>query len=113
MGMGEPLLNLPTVIEAIRDAPPPEGLRARRRASVTVSTAGVVPKIAALLAIVPINLAVSLHAATDAVRDVLVPINKRFPLDVLMARCAGSRPSPAPSGLLRVHADGRRERRAG
>jgi 23S rRNA (adenine2503-C2)-methyltransferase len=47
---------------------------------VTVSTAGVVPRIADLLEQVPVNLAVSLHAPTDALRDELVPINKRFPL---------------------------------
>jgi 23S rRNA (adenine2503-C2)-methyltransferase len=50
---------------------------------VTVSTAGVVPRIAELLEQVPVNLAVSLHAATDALRDELVPINRRFPLAVL------------------------------
>jgi 23S rRNA (adenine2503-C2)-methyltransferase len=51
---------------------------------VTVSTSGVVPRIADLLAQVNVNLAVSLHASTDAVRDVLVPLNKRFPLAVLL-----------------------------
>jgi len=51
---------------------------------VTVSTAGVVPRIAELLAAVPVNLAVSLHATTDALRDVLVPLNKRFPLAALL-----------------------------
>ena len=51
---------------------------------ITVSTAGVVPKISELIALGPISLAVSLHATTDAVRDVLVPINKKFPLKVLL-----------------------------
>jgi 23S rRNA (adenine2503-C2)-methyltransferase len=51
---------------------------------VTVSTAGVVPRIGALLEAVPVNLAVSLHAATDALRDHLVPLNRHFPLAVLL-----------------------------
>lgn len=79
MGMGEPLLNLSNVLEAVRILLHPKafGLAPRR---VTVSTSGVVPKIAELLEQVPVNLAVSLHATTDAVRDVLVPLNRRFPL---------------------------------
>ncbi len=83
MGMGEPLLNLPAVVEAVRLLIDPKafGLAPRR---VTVSTAGVVPRIADLLEAVPVNLAVSLHAATDAVRDELVPINQRFPLETLI-----------------------------
>jgi 23S rRNA (adenine2503-C2)-methyltransferase len=56
---------------------------------ITVSTAGVVPKIGALLAAVPVNLAVSLHSPVDAVRDELVPINRRFPLAVLFDALAG------------------------
>ena len=51
---------------------------------VTVSTVGVVPQLAALLERVPVNLAVSLHATTDAVRDALVPLNRRFPLARLL-----------------------------
>ncbi|MDX1648693.1 MAG: 23S rRNA (adenine(2503)-C(2))-methyltransferase RlmN [Myxococcota bacterium] len=79
MGMGEPLLNLPRVLEAVRTLLHPKGFgMAPRR--VTVSTAGVVPRIAPLLEAAPVNLAVSLHAATDEVRDVLVPLNRRFPL---------------------------------
>ena len=83
MGMGEPLLNLAAVKESIRIMTDPRalGLAPRR---ITVSTAGVVPKISELIAMAPINLAVSLHATTDAVRDVLVPINKKFPLKVLL-----------------------------
>ncbi len=83
MGMGEPLLNLPAVKESIGIMIDPRamGLAPRR---ITVSTAGVVPRISELIAIAPINLAVSLHATTDAVRDVLVPINKKFPLADLL-----------------------------
>jgi len=83
MGMGEPLLNLANVTEAIRTLLHPKGFAMAPR-RVTVSTAGVVPRIAALLEAVPVNLAVSLHATTDAVRDELVPLNRRFPLDVLL-----------------------------
>jgi len=83
MGMGEPLLNLPAVVEAVRLLVDPKafGFAPRR---VTVSTAGVVPRIPDLLRAVPVNLAVSLHATTDAVRDELVPLNRRFPLAVLL-----------------------------
>lgn len=83
MGMGEPLLNLPNVIESARVLLHPKGFALGPR-KVTVSTAGVVPKIGALLAAVPVNLAVSLHSPVDAVRDELVPINRRFPIAVLM-----------------------------
>jgi 23S rRNA (adenine2503-C2)-methyltransferase len=83
MGMGEPLLNLPAVSEAIRILTDPKALAMAPR-RVTVSTSGLVPKIAPLLELGPINLAISLHATTDEVRDELVPLNRRFPLDVLL-----------------------------
>jgi 23S rRNA (adenine2503-C2)-methyltransferase len=83
MGMGEPLLNLPRVVEAVRLLLHPKAFALGPR-KVTVSTAGVVPRIGTLLRTVPVNLAVSLHAASDAVRDVLVPINRRFPLEELL-----------------------------
>jgi 23S rRNA (adenine2503-C2)-methyltransferase len=88
MGMGEPLLNLPAVLEAVRLLIDPRafGFAPRR---VTVSTAGVVPKIPALLQAAPVNLAVSLHATTDAVRDELVPLNRRFPLRALLGALSG------------------------
>jgi 23S rRNA (adenine2503-C2)-methyltransferase len=88
MGMGEPLLNLPAVAETIALLVDPKafGLAPRR---VTVSTAGVVPRIAELLEPVPVNLAVSLHSARDAVRDVLVPLNRRFDLDALLGALRG------------------------
>jgi len=83
MGMGEPLLNLPHVSEAIRSLTHPKGFGLAPR-RITVSTAGVVPRIHELLALAPVNLAVSLHATTDEVRDELVPLNRRFPLAVLL-----------------------------
>lgn len=83
MGMGEPLLNLPRVVEAVRLLQHPKafGFAPRR---ITVSTAGLAPRIPELLERVSVNLAVSLHASSDAVRDELVPLNRRFPLDVLL-----------------------------
>ncbi len=83
MGMGEPLLNLPAVSEAIRLFSDPKafGMAPRR---ITVSTAGVLPQISPLLEVAPIHLAVSLHATTNEVRDVLVPLNKRFPIEKLL-----------------------------
>jgi 23S rRNA (adenine2503-C2)-methyltransferase len=83
MGMGEPLLNLPHVVEAIRILLHPKAFAfAPRR--VTVSTVGIAPKIPKLLEQAPVNLAVSLHATTDEVRDRLVPVNRRFPLAELL-----------------------------
>jgi 23S rRNA (adenine2503-C2)-methyltransferase len=88
MGMGEPLLNLAAVIESVRILLHPKAFALAPR-RVTVSTAGVVPKIRPLLESVPVNLAVSLHATTEAVRDRLVPLNRRFPLRELMATLRG------------------------
>ncbi len=83
MGMGEPLLNLDNVIRSIRILADPRalGLSPRR---VTVSTAGVVPRIAELGRALPVRLAVSLHATTDEVRNELVPLNRRFPIATLL-----------------------------
>jgi 23S rRNA (adenine2503-C2)-methyltransferase len=80
MGMGEPLLNLDRVLVAIEALNDPErfGLGARH---ITVSTSGVVPGIRRLTALGPqFTLAVSLHAARDPLRDVLVPLNRRWPV---------------------------------
>ncbi len=86
MGMGEPLLNLDRVLEAVAALNDPGrlGLGARH---ITVSTSGVVPGIRRLTALGPqFTLAISLHAARDALRDVLVPLNRRWPVaDVVAA----------------------------
>jgi 23S rRNA (adenine2503-C2)-methyltransferase len=85
MGMGEPLLNLDRVLEAVAALNDPArfGLGARK---VTVSTSGVVPGIRRLTALGPqFTLAVSLHAARDALRDVLVPLNRRWPVSEVVA----------------------------
>lgn len=84
MGMGEPLLNLPHVLESIRIFTEKRTLAMAPR-RITVSTAGLVPKIRPLLESGPINLAISLHATTNAVRDELVPLNRRFPLEELLS----------------------------
>ena len=83
MGMGEPLLNLPAVLESIAILSDPKAFAIAPR-RITVSTSGWVPKIRPLLEVGPINLAVSLHASDDAVRDRLVPLKRRFPLAVLL-----------------------------
>jgi 23S rRNA (adenine2503-C2)-methyltransferase len=86
MGMGEPLANLDRVWTAVERLHADLGLSARH---LTISTVGLVPGIDRLAAeALPVNLAVSLHAADDELRDELVPINRRYPLDVLMAACA-------------------------
>jgi 23S rRNA (adenine2503-C2)-methyltransferase len=95
MGMGEPLLNLPAVLEAVRLLVHPKAFALAPR-RITVSTVGIVPRIGDLLRSVPVNLAVSLHATTDEVRDQLVPLNRRFPLAVLLGElraleCIGPR----------------------
>ena len=85
MGMGEPLLNLDRVLAAVEALNDPRrfGLGARR---ITVSTSGVVPGIRRLTALGPqFTLAISLHAARDALRDVLVPLNRRWPVAEVVA----------------------------
>ena len=84
MGMGEPLANLRAVVEAVRIFHDPQGLNLGAR-RITVSTSGLVPQIRELADQgVPVGLAVSLHATTDALRDELVPVNRRWPLAELI-----------------------------
>ena len=86
MGMGEPMANYDRLWPAIERLHGDLGLSARH---ITVSTVGLVPGIRRLAAEdLPVNLAVSLHAANDDLRNELVPINKRYPLSVLMGACA-------------------------
>ena len=85
MGMGEPLANYDRVWPAVRRLHEDLGLSARH---LTLSTVGIVPGIRRLATEdLPVNLAVSLHAANDELRNELVPINRRYPLDVLVAAC--------------------------
>ncbi|MGI9952336.1 23S rRNA (adenine(2503)-C(2))-methyltransferase RlmN [Moorellaceae bacterium AZ2] len=87
MGMGEPLLNCEAVLKARRILMHPQGWGISHR-RITISTCGVVPQIKRLaLEKPPPELAISLHATTDAVRNRLVPLNRRYPLGELLAAC--------------------------
>ena len=83
MGMGEPLYNFENVRDEMKIAMDPEGIQLSRR-RITLSTSGVVPEIARTATEIGCLLAVSFHATTDAVRDKLVPINKRWNIEVLL-----------------------------
>ena len=85
MGMGEPLANEASVWAAVERIHGDIGISARH---LTISTVGIVPGIKTLATRpLPVNLAVSLHAARNSLRDELVPINQRYPLEVLMQAC--------------------------
>ncbi len=88
MGMGEPLQNYSALLPALRTMLDDHAYGLSRR-RVTVSTSGVVPMIERLARDCPVALAVSLHAPDDALRDHLVPLNRKYPLDELLATCAG------------------------
>jgi 23S rRNA (adenine2503-C2)-methyltransferase len=83
MGMGEPLYNFENVRDAMKIAMDPEGIQLSRR-RITLSTSGVVPEIARTAQEIGCQLAISFHATTDDVRDKLVPINKRWNIEVLV-----------------------------
>ena len=83
MGMGEPLYNFENVRDAMKIAMDPEGIQLSRR-RITLSTSGVVPEIARTAEEIGCLLAISFHATTDEVRDKLVPINKKWNLEVLL-----------------------------
>jgi 23S rRNA (adenine2503-C2)-methyltransferase len=87
MGMGEPLANVDAVLESIRLLNDPRGFGLGARAF-TVSTAGMVPGMDRLAnQPLQVNLAVSLHAGDDPLRSVLVPLNRKYPLELLIAAC--------------------------
>ncbi len=86
MGMGEPLQNYTALLPALRTMLDDHGYGLSRR-RVTVSTSGVVPMIDRLGADCPVALAVSLHAPNDALRNNLVPLNQKYPIDELMSAC--------------------------
>jgi 23S rRNA (adenine2503-C2)-methyltransferase len=98
MGMGEPLYNLDAVADAIDIISDPEGISLSRR-RMTVSTSGVVPQLGPLGDRTQAMLAISLHATNDTLRDVLVPLNKKYNLEQLMA---GIRAYPGLSNARRV-----------
>jgi 23S rRNA (adenine2503-C2)-methyltransferase len=86
MGMGEPLQNYSALLPALRVMLDDHGYGLSRR-RVTVSTSGVVPMIDRLREDCPVALAVSLHAPDDTLRDTLVPLNRKYPIDELFAAC--------------------------
>jgi 23S rRNA (adenine2503-C2)-methyltransferase len=98
MGMGEPLYNFDHVREAIGVLTDGEGLSLSKR-RITVSTSGVVPQLEALGRECGTMLAISLHATNDKLRDVLVPLNKKYPIKDLLAAC---RAYPGASNARRM-----------
>jgi len=98
MGMGEPLYNFDEVARALAIASDGEGLSISKR-RITLSTSGVVPMIAAVGSQIGVRLAISLHGVTDEVRDVLVPINRKYPIAELMQAC---RQYPGLSNAKRI-----------
>ena len=86
MGMGEPLYNLDNVRDAMEIAADGEGLSVSKR-RITLSTSGIVPEIARWGEEAGTMLAISLHAVRDALRDELVPINRKYPIAALMEAC--------------------------
>lgn len=86
MGMGEPLFNYDNVIAAIELMMAGDGLGLSRR-KITVSTSGVVPKIVPLAHDVGCNLAISLHAVNNDLRNEIVPINRKYPIEALLEAC--------------------------
>jgi len=98
MGMGEPLYNFENVAKAMRLAMDPEGIALSRR-RITLSTSGVVPMMDRCGAELGVNLAVSLHAVRDELRDQLVPLNRKYPIAELIAAC---RRYPGASNARRI-----------
>ncbi len=86
MGMGEPLLNFDNVKQALRIIMDPEGIAVSRR-RITLSTAGYVPLMERCGEEIGVNLAVSLHAVRDDLRDEIVPLNRKFPIKELLDAC--------------------------
>jgi 23S rRNA (adenine2503-C2)-methyltransferase len=98
MGMGEPLYNYDNVARAMTIAMDHEGIALSRR-RITLSTAGVVPMMDRCGAELGVNLAVSLHAVTDELRNEIVPLNRKYPIAELMAAC---RRYPGASNARRI-----------
>ncbi|MGE5270872.1 MAG: 23S rRNA (adenine(2503)-C(2))-methyltransferase RlmN [Thiohalocapsa sp.] len=98
MGMGEPLYNFDNVAAALKIVMDPEGLAISRR-KITLSTAGVVPMIERVGAELGVNLAISLHAVSDELRNRLVPLNRKYPIAQLLDAC---RRYPGASNARRI-----------
>ncbi|MBU6497361.1 MAG: 23S rRNA (adenine(2503)-C(2))-methyltransferase RlmN [Rhodospirillales bacterium] len=98
MGMGEPLYNYDNVAKAMQIVMDHEGIALSRR-RITLSTSGVVPMMDRAGSELGVNLAVSLHAVTDALRDEIVPLNRKYPIAELIAAC---RRYPPASNARRI-----------
>jgi 23S rRNA (adenine2503-C2)-methyltransferase len=98
MGMGEPLYNLDSVRDAVGTMSDGDGLSLSRR-RITVSTSGVVPQIEPLGRDTATMLAISLHAVRDDLRNELVPLNKKYPIEMLLDAC---RSYPGASNARRI-----------
>ncbi|MEX0809447.1 MAG: 23S rRNA (adenine(2503)-C(2))-methyltransferase RlmN [Dongiaceae bacterium] len=98
MGMGEPLFNYDNVAKALKIVMDHEGIAISKR-RITLSTAGVVPMIERAGRELGVNLAISLHAVTDEIRDAIVPINRKYPIAELMRAC---REYPGLSNARRI-----------
>ncbi|WP_025885828.1 23S rRNA (adenine(2503)-C(2))-methyltransferase RlmN [Asaia prunellae] len=98
MGMGEPLYNYDNVAKAMRIVMDGEGIALSRR-RITLSTSGVVPMMDRCGEELAVNLAISLHAVTNDLRDKIVPLNRKYPIEELMAAC---RRYPAASNSRRI-----------
>jgi 23S rRNA (adenine2503-C2)-methyltransferase len=98
MGMGEPLYNFEAVRDALLIVADGDGIGISKR-KITLSTSGVVPNIVRAGAEIGVMLAVSLHAVRDALRDQLVPLNRKYPIDALLAAC---RDYPGLSNARRI-----------
>jgi 23S rRNA (adenine2503-C2)-methyltransferase len=98
MGMGEPLYNYANVAKAMKIVMDGEGIGLSRR-RITLSTSGVVPMMDRVGAELGVNLAISLHAVRDDLRDELVPLNRKYPIKELLAAC---RRYPSASNARRI-----------
>ena len=98
MGMGEPLLNYDNVAKALKIVMDNEGIAISKR-RITLSTSGVVPKIRQCGEELGVNLAISLHAVNNELRNTLVPINKKYPIKELLQAC---REYPGSSNARRI-----------
>jgi 23S rRNA (adenine2503-C2)-methyltransferase len=98
MGMGEPLYNYENTAKALRIVMDHEGIALSRR-RITLSTSGVVPMMDRCGAELNVNLAVSLHAVTNELRNEIVPLNRKYPIEELMAAC---RRYPGASNARRI-----------
>jgi 23S rRNA (adenine2503-C2)-methyltransferase len=114
MGMGEPLYNFENVRDALKMVMDGDGIALSKR-RITLSTSGVVPMMARAGEEIGVNLAVSLHAVRDDMRDEIVPLNRKYPIEELLQACRRlSRRQQRPAHHLRIcDAEGQERQRRG